>query len=315
MRNTFSEALYDEATRNSNIYVVVADISPVGSMAKFSSQYPERFINVGVAEQSMIGICAGLALKGCRPFAYTIANFALYRPFEMVRDDLCYQKLPVTVVGMGAGVIYANHGGTHHAQEDIAVASAIPNMQVLAPCDPAECVEATRWCARQDNGPVYLRIGKSGEPILTKDAEPWRFGRIRYLRRGRDVCILTCGAIAAMAAEVAGALEARGKSVALASVHTMKPLDRDGIAEALHRYPHVLVIEEHAPHGGLASQTKQIAWDSRAGCRLDTFSLKDAFIHNYGSHADMLAAHGLSSSRILAAIVNGSGTSAARHHR
>ena len=124
MRNTFSETLYEEATANPDVYIVVADISPAGSMAKFSSEYPERFINVGVAEQSMIGICAGLALKGCQPFAYTIATFSLYRPFEMVRDDLCYQNLPVTVVGMGAGVIYSTLGGTHHTQEDIAIAGA-----------------------------------------------------------------------------------------------------------------------------------------------------------------------------------------------
>src|SRR5215469_16594735 len=191
MRNTFAEALYREATKNPDIYVVVADISPVGNMAKFSSEYPERFINVGVAEQSMIGICAGLALKGCQPFAYTIATFSLYRPFEMVRDDLGYQNLPVTVVGMGAGVIYSTLGGTHHTMEDIAIAGAIPNMQILAPCDPAECTEATKWCATQKNGPVYLRIGKAGEPALTKEAEPWVFGRLRYLRRGSDICILT----------------------------------------------------------------------------------------------------------------------------
>ena len=133
MRNTFSEALYKAATANPDVYIVVADISPAGSMAKFSQQYPERFINVGVAEQSMIGICAGLALKGCQPFAYTIATFSLYRPFEMVRDDLCYQNLPVTVVGMGAGVIYSTLGGTHHTQEDIAIAGALPNMQIIAP--------------------------------------------------------------------------------------------------------------------------------------------------------------------------------------
>ena len=191
MRNTFSEALYQEATENPEVYIVVADISPAGSMTKFSSQYPERFINVGVAEQSMIGICAGLALKGCQPFAYTIATFSLYRPFEMVRDDLCYQNLPVTVVGMGAGVIYSTLGGTHHTMEDIAIAGAIPNMQIIAPCDPNECTEATRWCARQKNGPVYLRLGKAGEPDLTKGAEPWVFGKLRYLRRGSDICILT----------------------------------------------------------------------------------------------------------------------------
>ncbi len=302
MRNTFAEALYAEAKQNDDIYIVVSDISPAGSMAKFSTEYPDRFINVGVAEQSMIGICAGLALKGCQPFAYTIATFSLYRPFEMVRDDLCYQNLPVTVVGMGAGVIYSTLGGTHHTQEDIAVAGAIPNMQIIAPCDPAECTEATRWCARQKNGPVYLRIGKAGEPNLTRDAEPWQFGKVRYLRRGSDVCMLSYGCITKMAAEIADRLAAQGKSVSLVSVHTLKPLDRDGIAEALRTHKHVIVIEEHAPQGGLAPQTKQIAWDMRATCRLDTFTLKDAFIHNYGSWENLLEEHGISPERVLAAV-------------
>jgi len=299
VRNTFSESLYRAATENPDIYVVVADISPAGSMAQFSTQYPERFINVGVAEQSMIGICAGLALKGMQPFAYTIATFSLYRPFEMVRDDLCYQNLPVTVVGMGGGVIYSTLGGTHHTQEDVAIAGALPNMQIVAPCDPAECAEATMWCARQKNGPVYLRIGKAGEPILTKQAEPWTFGRIRYLRRGSDICILSYGVITAMAMQLAERLQVQGRSASVVSVHTMKPLDRQGIAEALARHPHVIVVEEHAPQGGLAAQTKQIAWETQARCRLDTFTLQDRFIHNYGSHADLLAAHGLEPGRIL----------------
>ncbi|HTW52978.1 MAG TPA: transketolase C-terminal domain-containing protein [Stellaceae bacterium] len=298
MRNMFAEALYKEATRNPDIYVVVADISPVGNMAKFTSEYPDRFINVGVAEQSMIGICAGLALKGCQPFAYTIATFSLYRPFEMVRDDLCYQNLPVTVVGMGAGVIYSDHGGTHHTMEDIAVAGAIPNMQIIAPCDPAEVAEATKWCARQKNGPVYLRLGKAGEPDLTAQAEPWAFGKLRRLRRGSDVAILTYGVIAGMAGQLADKFTAAGKSVSLYSCHTVKPLDRQGIVDALKSHEHVIVIEEHVPQGGLASQTKQLAWDSQARCRLDTFTLKDEFIHNFGRHPDMLAAHGLSLGQI-----------------
>ena len=303
MRNAFSEALYAAATENPRIYVVVADISPAGSMSKFSERYPERFINVGVAEQSMIGICAGLALKGCQPFAYTIATFSLYRPFEMVRDDLCYQNLPVTVVGMGAGLVYSTLGGTHHSQEDIAVAGAIPNMRIIAPCDPAECREATRYCADQRTGPVYLRLGKSGEPSLSGDgAEPWSFGKLRYLRRGSEICILSYGVIMAKAAEVANRLAAQGRSVSLVSCHTMKPLDAAGIADALHRHAQVIVVEEHAPQGGLAAQTKQIAWDTRARCRLDSFTLQDSFIHNYGSHDQLLAAHGLSVDRIMAAI-------------
>ena len=303
MRNTFSQALYEAATGNPDVYIVVADISPAGNMAKFRDQYPERFINVGVAEQSMIGICAGLALKGCQPFAYTIATFTLYRPFEMVRDDLCYQNLPVTVVGMGAGVIYSTLGGTHHTQEDIAIAGALPNMQIIAPCDPAECSEATRYCAQQKKGPVYLRLGKAGEPNFTDKAiDPWQFGKLRYIKRGEDVCILTYGIIMRKAMQLAERFEAKGKSVSVVSCHTLKPLDVAGIEAALHRHKHVIVIEEHAPQGGLAPRTKQIAWDSRAQCRLDTFTLQDAFIHNYGSHDDLLAAHGLGLGTIAAQV-------------
>jgi transketolase len=299
MRNTFSETLYECAKADPGIFIVVADISPAGSMAKFQKEYPERFINVGVAEQVMIGISAGLALKGCRPFAYTIATFSLYRPFEMVRNDLGYQNLPVTVVGMGAGVIYSTLGGTHHTQEDIAIAGAIPNMQILAPCDPLECIDATRHCATQSKGPVYLRIGKAGEPKLTESAEPFVFGKLRYLRRGAEVCILSYGVITKLAVQLADRLQAAGRSVSVVSCHTVKPLDRAGIAEALGRHKHVIVIEEHAPQGGLAPQTKQIAWETQARCELDTFTLQDAFIHNYGSHDDLLAAHGISLEAIL----------------
>jgi transketolase len=203
---------------------------------------------------------------------------------------------------MGAGVIYSTLGGTHHTQEDIAIAGALPNMQIVAPCDPLECTEATRWCATQRNGPVYLRIGKAGEPVLTTNAEPWQFGKLRYLRRGTDICILSYGVITKMAMEIADKLTAQGRSVSVVSCHTVKPLDRSGVADALRSHRQVIVIEEHAPQGGLAPQTKQIAWDIRATCRLDTFTLQDAFIHNYGSHDDLLAAHGLEAGKILRTI-------------
>ena len=303
MRSTFAETLYGFAQADPRIYVVAADISPAGPMAKFAADSPERFINVGVAEQVMIGMCAGLALKGMRPFAYTIATFSLYRPFEMVRVDLCYQNLPVTVVGMGAGVVYSQLGGTHNAQEDIAVAGAVPNMQILAPCDPLEVREMTRFCAVDNRGPLYLRLGKSGEPKLTETApEPFVFGRLRTLRRGRDTCILSYGGIMKMAFEVADAIEKEGESVAVMNAHTLKPIDEEGIRRTLRDYKRVIVIEEHAPQGGLASRMKQIAWETKASCVLQAFTLKDEFIHCYGSQEDLLAAHGLSVPAILAAI-------------
>ena len=170
MRNKFADAVFEIGSKDNRICALVADISPAGSMLKFRENYPDRFINTGVAEQSMIGIAAGLALRGMRPVCYTIATFSLYRPFEMIRVDLCYQNLPVTIIGMGAGVIYSTLGGTHHSMEDISIASSLPNMTVLAPCDPIEMRIATEWCLTKSNGPVYMRLGKAGEPNLTENS-------------------------------------------------------------------------------------------------------------------------------------------------
>jgi transketolase len=299
MRNRFADTFYEIGKTDPRLCIIVADISPAGSMAKFRGDFPRRFINTGVSEQIMIGMAAGMAQRGLRPFAYTIATFTLYRPFEMVRDDLCYQNLPVTIVGIGGGVTYSTLGATHHAQEDVSIACSIPNMSVIAPCDPVETEAATRWCAQQQTGPVYLRLGKAGEPDLSKDAKsPWTFGKIRMLREGSDVCILSYGPITKRAFEVSERFAARGQSAAVTSVHTLKPLDKAAITGILARFGHVVIIEECAPNGSLSMQVKELAWESHATCRLDTFTLRDKFIHCYGSHDDLLAEHGLSAAII-----------------
>lgn len=299
MRDMFARTIHDIAKKNPKVFVVVADISPAGSMAPFRDEFPDHFINVGVAEQSMIGVCAGLALRGCTAFAYTIATFTLYRPFEQIRDDLCYQNLPVTLVGVGAGVTYSTLGGTHHAQEDIALMSALPNMSIIAPCDPLETQAAT-WVASEHNGPLYLRLGKAGEPDLTSQAlEPFEFGKLRLIRPGAEVCIISYGPIMSMALETAIRIEQEwGRPVALVSAHTLKPLDRDRIARITKEFETVVVIEEHSEVGGLGAQIKQIAWEHRAKCNLHTFALKDEFIHNYGSQADLWRDHGLTVEKI-----------------
>jgi transketolase len=299
MRNRFADTFYELGKVDERLCVVVADISPAGSIAKFRSEFPGRFINTGVAEQIMIGMAAGMAQRGLRPFAYTIATFMLYRPFEMVRDDLCYQNLPVTIVGIGGGVTYSTLGATHHAQEDVAIASTIPNLSVIAPCDPSETEAATRWCADQDRGPIYLRLGKAGEPDLSTQApDPWVFGKVRRLREGRDVCILSYGPIMKRAFEIANRFKEAGKTAAVFSVHTPKPLDCRGLAEILTSFAQVVVIEECAPNGSIAMRVKELAWNIGATCRVDAFTLKDAFIHCYGSHDDILDAHGLGTSEV-----------------
>lgn len=298
MRNAFSDAFYELAKNDERLYMVAADIGAAAGVNKFRQDSPERFLNVGVAEAIMIGLSAGLAMRGCIPFAYTIATFTIYRPFEQVRIDCCYQNLPVRLVGVGGGVNYSLLGSTHHAQEDVAVMSALPNMTILAPCDPLETRDVTLATA-DISGPVYLRLGKAGEPTLTTDAEPFRLGKIRKIKRGDSMAILTYGPITRMAMEAAARLEKEhGQSCAVYSVHSLKPLDREGIARVLQNYEVVGVLEEHSPHGGLGPAVKQIAWDTSATAKLRTFSLKDEFIHSYGTHAELLNAHGLNAERV-----------------
>lgn len=300
MRNNFAKTFHEAAQKDPRLCMVVADISPAGAMEQFRKQFPDRFINTGVAEQIMIGMCAGMSMRGLKPFAYTIATFALYRPFEFIRDDLCYQNLPVTVVGIGGGVTYSTLGSTHHAQEDVAVACAVPNLRVIAPCDPEEAKAATLWCVAQEEGPVYLRLGKAGEPIISGDApEPFEFGKLRLLRAGKDVCIIGYGPILRLGMEAAKQLETRGISVAVASVHTLKPLDRAGIAGLLKRFSKVVVVEEMVSTGGLGEAVKAIAWECGAQGRISCMCLKDEFIHCYGSHEEILQAHGISLDRVL----------------
>lgn len=300
MRNRFADVFYELAQDDPRLCIVVADISPAGSIAKFRTEFPERFVNTGVAEQVMIGMAAGMAQRGFRPFAYTIATFTLYRPFEFVRDDLCYQELPVTIVGIGGGVTYSTLGGTHHAMEDVAIATALPGMQVIAPTDPAETEAASRWCAAQTTGPCYLRLGKAGEPDLTADApEPWRFGKLRRIQNGgTDLAVISYGPIAKMALDVAESAREQGLGVSSFFCSTLKPLDRQGIVEVLKRHQRVAIVEETTPSGALGGAVKQIAFEEGLSPRIDAFSLQDKFIHVYGNHTELLAAHGLSASAI-----------------
>jgi transketolase len=304
MRNAFSDAFYDLAKDDERIYMIAADIGAAAGVNTFREKSPERFLNVGVAEAIMVGMSAGLAMRGCIPFAYTIATFTIFRPFEQVRVDCCYQNLPVRLIGVGGGLVYSQLGGTHQATEDIAVMSALPNMTVLAPCDPQECKEVT-MATMKIPGPVYMRLGKAGEPTLTKNAEPFELGKIRKIKEGKDVCFLTYGVITKETLEVAAKIEAESKKTcAVYSVHCLKPLDAEGIKKVLSKYKEVYVIEEHSPHGGLGPQVKELAWDTRATCKLKAFSLKDEFIHIYGSHADILDAHDLSVTKIHAGIIS-----------
>jgi transketolase len=300
MRNIFAQTFHEAAKIDDRLCMVVADISPAGAMNEFRKDFPGRFINTGVAEQIMIGMVAGMSMQGLKPFAYTIATFALYRPFEFIRDDLCYQNLPVTVVGIGGGVTYSTLGSTHHAQEDIAIACAIPNLRVIAPCDPEETKAATQWCIKQEEGPVYLRLGKAGEPNLGNDqSDPFVYGKLRYLTGGKDMAIIGYGPILKQAKTISSVFESQGKSVSVISCHTLKPIDKSGILEMILQHNEIIIIEEMIPRGGLADAVRCIAWEMGVSNKIRSFSLEDKFLHIYGSHDDILSAHNLTTDAIL----------------
>ena len=299
MRNIFAEELYKQAIRNKKIYILVSDISPAGNMIGFQKKYPHRFLNVGVSEQTMIGMCAGLSMEGMRPFAYTISTFALYRPFEMVRNDICYQNLPVTIVGMGAGTIYSTLGGTHLTQEDISIARSIPNMNIIAPCDPNELVDVVNFCCSKSKSPIYLRIGKSGEKNFTKNCkEKWKFGKIRKIHSGKDVCFLSFGPIIKKAFDLKNSLREKNISSEIYSCHTLKPFDYKGLKKIFKKFKLIVIIEDHSKIGGLNTIVKEHAYENGYTGKIISYSLKDEFIHCYGSQDDLLDKHNINSKKI-----------------
>jgi len=304
MRNKFAEVIYKEGIKNKKICVVVADISPAGSIAKFREQYPKRFINCGVAEQAMIGIASGLALKGMRPFCYTIATFSVFRPYEFIRVDVCYQNLPVTIIGMGAGVIYSTLGSTHHTMEDVTLMKALPNMTVIAPCDPSEMRLATKWAVNRKSGPVYMRLGKVGEPDLTKYApENFKIGKIRLVKKGINICIISYGTILKKAFDIVDDLKKTKVNPSIYSCHTIKPLDFKRLEKIFNTHKKIFIIEEQVESGSLAQEIKSFALSKSYKGKIVNFNLKDKFIHSYGSYEDLLDKHGISTKKIKSAFI------------
>lgn len=296
MRDAFADAVYDLAKQVEAVFVLVADISPAGAMEKFRAEFPNQFINVGIAEQAMIGLAAGMAQRGVTVFCYTIATFALFRPYEFIRCDLAYQNLPVTIVGMGAGLSYSTLGGTHQAIDDVAAALAIPNVTVLAPADPYEVRECVRWCgARTAGGPVYLRLGKAGEPDLPATKRAGVFPHdvcLRYAHGGgARRLIISYGPIAGEAIAAARHLQAD-----VVTVTSVGP-ELGRLRRVARRYAEVVVVEE-ASGGPLATLLR--AADLGCETRVVSSALPREFVHAHGSRGELLEAAGLTAEKIVA---------------
>ena len=205
MRYAFIQELTKLAAKNKNIILLTADLG-FTVFEEFAKKFPKQFFNVGIAEPNMIGIASGLALSGKIVFAYSIASFASFRTYEHIRNDVCLHKAPVIIVGSGAGLSYADNGPTHLATQDLALMRGLPNMTVLAPADPVEAQWATREAARLKS-PVYLRLGKKGEPVIYDKTPKHKIGQGNWIKRGSNFVILACGNIVFNALKSAENLE------------------------------------------------------------------------------------------------------------
>lgn len=282
MRNAFADEITRLGAVDPRVVLLSGDIGNK-LFDRFKEHSEDRFYNCGVAEANMMGVAAGLALNGLRPVVYTITPFTTTRCLEQIRVDVCYHEAPVIIVGTGAGLSYAELGPTHHSCEDIAILRMLPGMTVLCPCDAVELRLALR-AALAHKGPVYMRIGKKGEPIIHTTEPEFRIGRAMTVRQGDDVCLISTGSIMPVVLAAADLLETRGLSTRVESFTTVKPLDRDRLAQIFARYPVVGVVEEHSRLGGLAGSIAEwLAPRSDAPGRMISFGTDDEFMHEVGT--------------------------------
>jgi transketolase len=304
MRNAFAEELTKLAQQDSRVVLLSGDIGNK-LFDNFKQIDESRFYNCGVAEANMMGVAAGMALSGLRPVVYTITPFTTTRCFEQIRVDACYHKAPVIIVGTGSGLSYAELGPTHHSLEDMAILRTLPGMRVLAPCDTSE-LRCALHAALKEDSPVYIRIGKKGEPAIHKNLAALEIGKAIVVRNGSDVALLCAGTMMPEALKAAELLKAQGVSAEVVSFHTIKPLDVEYLAAAAKRTGLFATIEEHGLIGGLGSAVAEWRAASDTVNPLICFGTPDEFMHEVGTQEYARAKYGLTSeniaSRVLAAI-------------
>jgi transketolase len=260
MRTAFIETLCGLAAQDERIWLLTGDLG-YSVLERFAGRFPKRFVNMGVAEQNMTGVAAGLALEGKIVFTYSIANFPIMRCLEQIRNDVCYHNLNVKIVAVGGGMAYGAAGYTHHAVEDLAVMRAMPNMTVVAPGDPVEVKCATRAIINHA-GPCYLRLGKGGEATVHTQEPNFQLGKAIWLRQGDDITFVSTGSILAEVIRAADDLAARGVRAGVVSLPTLKPLDEETIRKIAILSRQIITVEEHSALGGLGEAVAGVLADA-----------------------------------------------------
>lgn len=281
MRNAFADEIFHLAKEDQRLVLLSGDIGNK-LFDSFKTLGNKRFLNCGVAEANMMGVAAGMALSGLRPFVYTITPFTTTRCFEQIRVDACYHNVPVVIVGTGSGLSYAELGPTHHSLEDLALLRTLPGMRVFAPCDATEL----RFILRETlkfNSPAYIRIGKKGEPNIHLSPANLKIGEACVVNSGRDVAILVAGNMVAETLKAAELLSVSGIAAEVVSFHAIKPLDVEYLNKAAKTFQIIVTVEEHGLIGGFGSAVAEWRSDSDARFRHLRFGSPDEFLHEVGS--------------------------------
>jgi len=248
--DAFSATLMELAENDRNILAVTSDSRGSGKLVPFGEKFPEQIVEVGIAEQNLVGVAAGLASAGKKVFAVSPACFLTTRSLEQIKNDVAYSDQPVTLVGISAGVSYGALGSTHHSIHDVAVMRAINNIQIVIPADNFEAREAVLEAA-ESNKPIFLKFGKKNMPDLPHLEEKFEIGKASVICKGNDVAFIACGETVAPAYEAACLLETKGIRAEVISMHTIQPLDTIVIDEVAKRCKAIITVEEHSVNGGL----------------------------------------------------------------
>lgn len=301
MRTAFFRTLQELAEQDERIYLLTGDLG-FGVVEPFARRFPNRFLNVGVAEQNMTGIAAGIALTGKVVFTYSIANFPTLRCLEQIRNDLCYHNANVKIVAVGGGFAYGALGMSHHATEDLAIMRTLPGMVVVAPGDPVEVTEATRAISAHP-GPCYLRLGRAGEPVVHTGKVMFRLGKALMVRTGTDLTLVSTGGMLDLATRVAERLADDGVHARVLSMHTLKPLDSDAVLAAARETRALVTLEEHSVIGGLGGAVAEVLAEAHeARVLFKRLGLPSTFASEAGDQDYLRTLYGLSEEEIIKAV-------------
>lgn len=302
MRIAFANTLLERARSNKDIVILTGDLG-FSVFEQHRDGLPDQYFNVGVAEQNMTGLASGMAIEGKIPFIFSIVPFVTMRNFEQIRNDICYQNTNVKIVGVGAGFSYGPYGHTHHGLEDIGVLRTLPNLTIFSPGDPYEAGFVTN-AAINMKGPVYIRLGRAGEPEVNKSNQELKVGKANVILEGKDVAIFATGSILFTALQVAKRLQVGNISTLVASIHTIKPLDSNFVIDTAQKVKAIFTLEEHSLIGGLGSSVSEVLAENKVSIPFKRIGVPDRFTKGIGSQEYMREANGLSEDQVEKVILD-----------